>query len=117
MKKNIGNKWINKGLIIYRNKLRLLYNIKRNTNLSIGARKYIHTYQQVFRKVVIEAKKRGRHYILSSRNKNKALRKLIKREPGKSQQTFNIGINIGNKTITVPQLVADRFNTFFSKSN
>jgi len=68
--------------------------------------------------VVIEAKKkRQTHYILSSRNKNKALRKLIKRDPGKSQQTFNIGINIGDKTITVPQLVADRFNTFFSKSN
>jgi len=37
----IENKWITKGLIIFRNKLRLLYNIKRTTSLSIEASKYI----------------------------------------------------------------------------
>jgi len=52
------NKWITKGLIISRNKLRLLHNIKRTTSLSIEASKYIQNYQQIFRKVVTEAKKK-----------------------------------------------------------
>ena len=48
------NKLITKGLIISRNKLRLLHNIKRTTSLSIEASKYIKNYQQIFRKVVTE---------------------------------------------------------------
>jgi hypothetical protein len=64
--------------------------------------------------VVTEAKKKeADRYILSSRKKNKALWKLINREIGKTQQSCNIVINFRDKTITNPQIVSDRFNTFF----
>jgi hypothetical protein len=68
--------------------------------------------------VVKEAKKKeADRYVLSSRNKNKALWKLINKESRKAQQTCNIVINIGDKTITNPQIVSDRFNIFFYRSN
>ena len=60
-------------------------------------------------------KRKADRYVLSSRNKNKALWKLINRESGKAQQTCNIVINIGDKTITNPQIVSDRFNIFFTE--
>jgi len=112
----IAHKWITKGLILSRNKLRLLYNIKKTTSLSIEALQYIQSYQQIFRKVAKEAKKKeADRYVLSSRNKNKALWKLINRESGKAQQTCNIVINIADKTITNPQIVSDRFNIILQK--
>jgi len=64
--------------------------------------------------VVTEAKKKeADRYVLSSKNKNKVLWKLINRETGKTQQACNIVINIRDKTITNPQIVSDSFNTFF----
>jgi hypothetical protein len=64
--------------------------------------------------VVSEAKKKeADRYILSSRNRNKALWKLINKETGKTQQSCNIVIIFTDKTITNPQIVSDRFNTFF----
>jgi hypothetical protein len=57
---SIINKWIAKGIIISRNKLRLLCNIKRCTNLSIKSLKYIQNYQMIYRKVITEANKERR---------------------------------------------------------
>jgi hypothetical protein len=70
IKDSIVNKWITKGIIILRNKLHLLYNIKRSTNLPMESLKYI---QLIFRKVIKEAKRReADRLILSAKNKNKA---------------------------------------------
>ena len=44
VKGTIANKWIIMGLIISRNNLRLLYNTKRITNLSMESLKYIQNY-------------------------------------------------------------------------
>ena len=111
-KNSIANKWITKGLIISRDKLRLLCNIKRTTSLSIEDSEYIQNYQRIFRKVVIEGKKKeADRYVLSSKNKNKSLWKLINREIGKTQKTCDI-INIRDKIITNLQIVSDQFNTF-----
>jgi hypothetical protein len=52
---------------------------------------------------------------LSAKNKNKALWKLINKEYGNSQQNCNIIINDGENIITNPQIVSDRFNTFFTE--
>jgi hypothetical protein len=71
---NITNKWITKGLITSRNKLRLLCNMKRTTNFPVESLKYIKKYQLIFRKVVKEAKKKEvDRYVLSAKNKKKAL--------------------------------------------
>jgi hypothetical protein len=64
--------WVTKGVIISRNKLRLLYNIKRTTNFYMESLKYIQNYQLIFRKVVKEAKKKEvDRYDVSAKNKNK----------------------------------------------
>ena len=99
------NKWITKGLIISRNKLRLLYNIKRTTNLSMESLKYIQNYQLIFRELVKEEKKKEiDRFVLSAKNKNKAKWKLINKESSNSQQICNIIINIGDDIITNPQI-------------
>ena len=58
VKGTVVNKWITKGLIISKNKLQLLCNIKGTTDLSMESLKYIQNYQLIFRKVVKEAKKK-----------------------------------------------------------
>jgi hypothetical protein len=40
---------------------------------------------------------------------------LINKESGNSQQNCNIIINGGENILTNPQIVSDRFNTFFTK--
>jgi hypothetical protein len=113
-KNPMENRWVTKGLIISRKKLRFLWYIKRTTCISIEELKYIQNYQRIFRKVVIEAKKKeADRFVLSSKNKNKALWKLINKEIGKTQKTSNIIINIRDKIITNPQIISDHFNTFF----
>jgi hypothetical protein len=44
---NITNRWITKRLIISRNKLRLLCNMKRTTNLPVESLKYINTFTAI----------------------------------------------------------------------
>jgi hypothetical protein len=57
-KDHIAKKCITKGIMISRNKVRALNNIKRSTNLSMESLKYIQNYQLIFRKVVKEAKRK-----------------------------------------------------------
>jgi hypothetical protein len=54
-------------------------------------------------------------FVLSAKNKNKALWKSIIKETGNSQQACNIIINMGDDIITNPQIVSDRFNIFLQK--
>ena len=111
----ITNKWITKGLIISRKNLRLLLNIKRTTCLLMESLKYIQQYQQIFRRLIKEAKKKeADRYVLSSNNKNKALWKLLNKESDKFQQTSNIIIKSGDKIISNQQIVSDSFNIFFT---
>jgi uncharacterized 2Fe-2S/4Fe-4S cluster protein (DUF4445 family) len=56
VKESIVNKWITKGIIVSRNKLRLLNNIKKSTNLPMKSLKYIQSYQLMYWKVIKEAK-------------------------------------------------------------
>jgi len=54
------NTWITKGIIISRNKFRLLCHIERSTNLSMKSLKHIQNYRKIYRKVITEAKKKER---------------------------------------------------------
>ena len=60
VKDSITSKWITKGIIISRNKLRLLHNIKRSTNLPMKSLKYIQNYQMIYRKAIKKIKKKKR---------------------------------------------------------
>jgi hypothetical protein len=87
--------------------------MKRTTNLPVESLKYIRKYQLIFRKVVKEAKKKEvDRYVLS---KKKTMWKLINKESGNLQQNCNIIVNDGENIITNPQIVSDRFNTFFTE--
>jgi hypothetical protein len=81
VKESIVNKWITKGIIVSRNRLRLLCNIKRSTNLTMESLNYFQNYQLIYRKVIKEAKRReADRHILSVKNENKALWKIINKE-------------------------------------
>jgi len=108
------NTWITKGIIKSRNKLRLPCCIKRSTDLSTKSLKYIQNYQKIYRKVIAEAKKRETDkIILSATNKNKTLWKIINKETGNSQQAPNIIMNLQDKIITNPQMITEKFNSYF----
>ena len=53
-------------------------------------------------------------FILSAKNKNKALWKLVNRETGNSHRVANITINTGVKRISNPQIITERFNAYFT---
>jgi hypothetical protein len=70
--------------------------------------KCIQNYQIIFRKLIKEVKKKDiNRFVLSAKNKNKALWKLINKQTGNSQQTYNIIINNGDNIITNPKTVSD----------
>ena len=86
VKGSIVNKWITKGITVSRNRLRLLCNINRSTNLPMESLKYIQNYQAIYRKVIKETKRReADRLILCAKNKNKALWKIINKEIGNWQ--------------------------------
>ena len=104
VKESTVNKWITKGIIVSRNRLRLLCNINRSTNLPMESLKYIQNYQSICRKVIKEAKWReADRLILYAKNKNKTLWKIINKEIGNSHYISNVIINTGAKIITNPQ--------------
>jgi hypothetical protein len=53
--------------------------------------------------------------ILSAKNENKALWKIINKEIGNSHHVSNITINTGAKIITDPQTITERFNICFTE--
>jgi len=101
VKESVVNKWITKGIVVSRNKLRLLYNIKRSKKLPVESVMCIQNYQLVYGKVIKEAKRReADRLILSAKNKNKALWEIINKDIGNSHHVSNITINTGAKIIT-----------------
>jgi aspartate carbamoyltransferase regulatory subunit len=66
--------------------------------------------------VIKEATKReADRLILSAKNKNKALWKIINKEIGNSHHVSNVIINTGVKIITNPQIITERFNIYFTE--
>jgi hypothetical protein len=64
--------------------------------------------------VITEAKKReADNLILSATNKQKTLWKIINKETGKFRQKPNIVINTGDKLITNPQTITEKFSSYF----
>jgi len=51
------NKWMTKGLLVSRNRLRILNGMKRSTKISVEFRSYINKYQLIYKNLVKEAKK------------------------------------------------------------
>jgi hypothetical protein len=60
LNKNKNNKWMTKGLIVSRNKLRFLNGLKRSTQISGEFRGYINKYQLIYKNLIKEAKKNGK---------------------------------------------------------
>jgi len=73
---SIVNKWITKGIIVLRKKLKLIYKIKRSTKLPMEFLKYIQDYQLTYRKVIKRQKgERQIHSVCLLKIKTKLYRK------------------------------------------
>jgi hypothetical protein len=82
VKESIVNKWITKGIIVLRNKLKFIYKIKIH-KASYGILKVYSGLSMIYRKVIKEAKRREADRLsLSAKNKNKTLQKIINKEIG-----------------------------------
>jgi hypothetical protein len=78
--------------------------------------KYIQNYQLIYRKVIKKAKRREvDRLILSAKTKNKALWKIINKKIRNTHHVSNITINTGDKIITNPQIITERFNSYFTE--
>ena len=108
---SVLNTWITKGVIISRNKLRLLCHVKKSTEIF-----KVHSELSTdLLKSDIRGKKREAYKIISSAtNKSKTLWKIINKEIGNSQQTPNIIINSQDKIITNPQMITEKFISYFT---
>jgi len=87
-------------------------------NLPMESMKYIQNYQLIYREVIGEAKRREADRLIlyaMSKNKNKALWKIINKEIVNSHHVSNIKMNTGAKMITNPQTITDRFNIYFTE--
>jgi len=83
LRNNTKNKWITKGLIISKNKLRILNGLKRSNQISNEFRLYISNYQLMYKHLAKEAKKMyNEAFILSSNNKTKGIWQVINKETG-----------------------------------
>jgi hypothetical protein len=109
------NKWITKGLIISRNKLRFLNGLKRSNLISSEFRLYISKYQSMYKRLVNEAKKMyNEAFIQSSKNKTKGIWQVINKETGNfPRNNYNIHLQHNNEVITDPQIISERFNKCF----
>jgi len=107
----ITQRWNTKGLIVSRNKLRILRKIKRMQGGSRKILEYIQIYQRILRKVLNEARRKESYrYVLEAKNKSKAIWELIKKVSGEFQKNQYITIIQGHNFITNPWMIADSFN-------
>jgi hypothetical protein len=76
---------------------------------------YIKKYQTIYRKVIKEAKRMEVEKLVASAiSKPRRMWKLINNEMGNTKKLiYNIEIKRGSDLITNPQLISDKFNSFF----
>jgi hypothetical protein len=66
--------------------------------------------------VIKEVKRReADRLILSAKNKNKALWKIINKETDNSQRVPSIIIKTENKIISNPQIITEKFDIYFTE--
>ena len=75
----------------------------------------ISDYQPIYKHLVKEAKKRyNEKFILSSKNKTKGIWQVINRETGNfPHNNYNMQLQNSNEIITDPQLISEKFNSYF----
>lgn len=105
--KNKNNKWMTKGLLVSRNKLRILNDLKRSTQISVELRCYINKYQWIYKNLLKEAKKmENNKFILSPKNKTKGIWQVINKESGKlPYNNYNIQLLNNTELITDPSII------------
>ena len=115
LNKNKNNKWMTKGLLVSRNKLRILNDLKRSTQVSVELRCYINKYQLIYKNLLKEAKKmENNKFILSSKNKTKGIWQVINKESGKlPYNNYNMQLRNNTELITDPSIISEKFNSYF----
>lgn len=108
--------WVTKGIITSSRKKKILHSLIKHKNATPEFRNYVKKYNQIFNKVIKEAKRRKNDdYISNSGNKTKAVWKVIRAETGMEQPlSQNISLQIENNRLSDPKEVADKFNTHFT---
>jgi len=111
---NISNNWITNGIKISCKRKRELYLLKRNSNNPQAIRFY-NKYCSILKNIITEAKKMHiRHQIHHSDNLMKTTWKVIKDSTGATRPPSPITkINTDNKSIEMPDEIAQAFNNFF----
>jgi hypothetical protein len=94
--------------------MRILDKQRKEMKLGKEDCQFIKNYRRIYRKVIIEAKKRDNdNYIANAKNKTKASWQVINYETGKTTvSNKNIELNWNSSKIT-PNMVSEIFNIYF----
>lgn len=113
-KVNIKNGWVTRGIKISSQKLKLLHQIKAQTNDPNDIIFY-NKYKNIYKKVIIEAKKMYNDSFFSkSTNKSKAVWSIINNNLNHKKPKNEINeIKINNNLETDPYLIAQHLNKYF----
>jgi len=68
VKESVVNNWITKGIIVSRNRLRLLCNIKRSTNLPMESHHVSNIIINTWAKIITNPQNRGQNNYKSSKH-------------------------------------------------
>jgi len=113
--KNNKNKWMTRGLIVSRNRLRTLIGLKRSTQISVELKCYIKRYQSIYKTLLREAKKLDNdNFIMSFKNKSKGIWHVINNELGKSMhKNYNLQLKTDSEVLIDPLRISEKFNSHF----
>jgi hypothetical protein len=82
-----NKRWLSKGLIVSSKRMKTLNNLKRTFTLTREDPAYIENYQQIYKRLLREAKKRENdRCIIGSMDRTKAMCRLINRKIGKAPE-------------------------------
>jgi len=97
-------------------RMNILNNLKRKFTLTREDVEYIKKYQNMYKRVLQEEKKKDKYrYVTEASNKTKAVWQLINRIIGKTQEDdYKLELKIGNNTISNPMEITEKLNMYFT---
>jgi len=94
---------------------KILNNLKRKLTLLREELEYIKKYQEMYKRVLQQTKKKrdNDRYVTEASNKTKAMWQLISREIGKTQDDYKVELKVGNDIISNPMVITEKLNMYF----
>jgi len=113
-RKRLANGWITQGIKKSSKRIKILNLLTKLPNLTQQTKLYISRYKLIYKRVIREAKRKNEKYIMSAKNKSKAIWQVIHTETGKTPlQKLDIKLVKNSEEIINPYKISEIFNSYF----